>query len=207
MLYRFKDGTDGANPYADVIMDKTGDLYGTTLFGGAGQSGTVFELAPDGTEFVISDFEKGIVGNSPHAGLIEDKVGNLYGTTFAGGRYGLGTVFKITPKERTTALYNFTGSDGRYPESRLVMDEADNLYGTTSGGGADNLGTIFKLGPDGTESVLYSFCSQTNCTDGSTPAAGLTKDKKGNLYGTTLDGGDTRCDSGEGCGTVFKLKN
>jgi uncharacterized repeat protein (TIGR03803 family) len=205
VLYRFTGGRDGANPYAGLIMDKGGNLYGTTLFGGAGDSGTVFRLAPDGTKTVLSHFRNGIDFDSPHADLIEDKAGNLYGTTFLGGGYGLGTVFKITSKGRAMALHTFTGTDGKYPESRLVMDEAGNLYGTTSEGGADNLGTIFRLAPDGTESVLHSFCSRSNCTDGATPAAGLTKDKAGNLYGTTLDGGDPGCDSGEGCGTVFRL--
>ncbi len=138
--------------------------------------------------------------------MIEDRAGNLYGTTFDGGGYGFGTVFKITPKGKTTALYVFTGSGGEYPDFSLIMDGTGNLYGTTSEGGADNSGTIFKLAPGGTESSLYSFCSKANCTDGATPIAGLTKDKAGNLYGTTLDGGDAGCDSGEGCGTVFKLK-
>jgi len=206
VLYRFTGGKDGGNPYAGLIMDKAGNLYGTTLFGGPGGSGVVFRLAPDGTETVLSHFKNGIDFDSPHASLIQDKAGNLYGTTFLGGGYGFGSVFKITPKGRAIALHTFTGNDGRYPESPLVVDEAGNLYGTTSEGGADNSGTIFKLDPDGTESVLHSFCSQSNCTDGATPIAGLTKDKAGNLYGTTLDGGDAGCDSGEGCGTVFKLK-
>lgn len=205
VLYRFHGGKDGANPYADVIMDKAGNLYGTTLLGGERGSGTVFKLAPDGTKTVLSHFGNGLDFSNPHAGLIEDRAGNLYGTSFLGGGYGLGTIFKITPKGGATALHTFTGSDGEYPQSRLLMDEAGNLYGTASRGGAGNSGTIFKLAPDGTETVLYSFCSESNCADGATPVAGLAKDRAGNLYSTTLDGGDAACDNGEGCGTVFKL--
>lgn len=205
VLYRFNGGKDGGNPYAEVIMDKAGNLYGTTLFGGMYNSGTVFRLAPDGTKTVLSHFAN-LVGDGPHGGVIEDKAGNLYGTTFDGGGYGFGTVFKITPEGSTTALYTFTGSDGRYPESRLVMDNAGNLYGTTSEGGAGNSGAIFEIAPDGAESVLYSFCSRSNCTDGATPIASLIRDKAGDLYGTALDGGDAGCDSGEGCGVVFRLR-
>jgi len=207
VLYRFDGKRDGGNPYAELIRDKAGNLYGTTLFGGRGQSGTVFRLAPDGAETVLSHFQNGLDFQSPHGGLIADRAGNLYGTTFLGGGYGMGSVFKITPKGEATALHVFSGGDGEYPESRLVMDAAGNLYGTTSEGGAENDGTVFELAPDGTESVLYSFCGQSKCKDGATPVAGLTKDRAGHLYGTTLDGGDVACDKGEGCGTIFRIKN
>ena len=148
-------------------------------------------------------------GADPIAGLVFDTAGNLYGTTYNGGEYGLGTVFKVTPSGKEKVLYTFRGApDGASPYDRLLPDRRGNLYGTTSSGGAYNGGTIFKITPSGKESVLYSFCAQSNCTDGAAPVAGLVFDTEGNLYGTTLRGGayaGCGIEYGYGCGTVFKV--
>jgi uncharacterized repeat protein (TIGR03803 family) len=162
-------------------------------------------------------------GASPVAGLTSDGAGNLYGTTEAGGNTkcsgnGCGVVFELTPKSDGTwtesVLHRFSrGSDGATPLAGLTFDEAGNLYGTTSeGGGAtecngNGCGTVFELKPnsDGswTESVLYRF---TGGADGGQPVAGVIFDTAGNLFGTTVIGGDLTCyNNGNGCGTIFKL--
>jgi len=122
------------------------------------------------------------------AGLIRDSKGNLYGTARNGGVPNDGTVFKLTKSGKFTTLHSFAGppSDGAQPVAGLVMDKQDNLYGTTFQGGAYGYGVVFKVSPTGTATVLYSF---TGGADGSEPGAGLVIDKKGNLYGTTPEGG------------------
>jgi uncharacterized repeat protein (TIGR03803 family) len=206
--------TDGWQPFAGMIFDAAGNLYGTTAGGGAtvteachDSCGVVFKLAPnpDGTwtESVLHSFT-GTDGDLPDAGLIFDAAGNLYGTTFEGGADRSGVVFKLAPNPDGTwtesVLYSFTGGvDGGYPAAGLTLDPAGNLYGTTFEGGADRSGVVFKLAPnpDGTwtESVLYSF---TGGADGAYPR-GLIFDAAGNLYGTTEYGG------AYGDGVVFKL--
>jgi uncharacterized repeat protein (TIGR03803 family) len=214
--------TDGSSPYAGLIMDLAGNLYGTTLTGGAHDKGTVFKLVPNGSgwsETVLYDFCSQAYctdGSRPFGGLVMDAAGNLYGTTSDGGSvcYGYdrcGTAFKLTPIGAgwtETIIYTFCAqtdcSDGAFPSSGLIMDEVGNLYGTTDGGGSHNQGTVFRLAPTGTgwtETVLYSFCAQTNCSDGRSPwRATLIMDATGNLYGTTYWGGRGGYD-----GTVFKL--
>jgi uncharacterized repeat protein (TIGR03803 family) len=202
--------SDGSYPEAGLIMDTAGNLYGTTDAGGANGQGTVFKLAPGGTETVLYSFceqSNCADGQYPSAGVIMDAEGNLYGTTFNGGAYSQGTVFKLPPGGTETVLYSFCQqsdcTDGANPFGGLIMDAQGNLYGTTraggGNGGANGGGTIFKLAPNGTETVLYSFCAQSNCTDGATPFAGLIMDAQGNLYGTTELGGT------HGNGTVFKV--
>jgi uncharacterized repeat protein (TIGR03803 family) len=206
VLYSFKGGSDGIYPSGSLLRDSAGNFYGTTYQGGivnANGYGTVFKLAPDGTETVLYAFA-GVPndGANPNAGLIEDKQGNLYGTAEAAGS-GAGIVFKVAPNGAETVLYFFCSqtncTDGAFPEAGLIVDSAGNFYSTTQQGGANGRGTVFKLAPDGTETVLYSFCAQTNCPDGSAPEGGLVVDKKGNLYGTTYEGGASDY------GTVFKL--
>jgi uncharacterized repeat protein (TIGR03803 family) len=149
-------------------------------------------------------------GGYPMAGLIADKAGNLYGTTSAGGAFGDGTIFRLSPRGKETVLYDFRGgSDGAGPSATLLADKSGNLYGTTTSGGGTGCsgfgcGTVFELTPAGVETVLYAFCSAANCADGSNPLASLIMDKVGNLYGTTESGGSTACSS-QGCGTVFEL--
>ena len=210
VLYSFGEGTDGGGPYAGVIFDKNGNLYGTTTKGGTYGWGTVFELTPAAgggwTETVLHSFNNnGTDGYTPLAGLIFDAVGNLYGTTWHGGAYGYpgGTVFELTPTAgggwTETVLHSFNGTDGSNPYAGLIFDVAGNLYGTTSNGGDYGLGTVFELTPAAgggwTEQVLHSF----NGTDGNGPIAGLIFDKNGDLYGTTAGGGNY------GHGTVFEL--
>jgi uncharacterized repeat protein (TIGR03803 family) len=210
VLHSFQDSPDGANPFAGLIMDTAGNLYGTTTAGGI--SGTVFKLGRSGTESVLYSFKGAPDGGLPYAGLIMDTAGNLYGTTANGGvcqfSGGCGTVFKLDPSGSESVLYSFKGPpDGAFPEAGLIMDAAGNLYGTTRLGGAfcgpeGGCGTVFKLDPSGGESVLYSF---KGSPDGANPFAGLIMDTAGNLYGTTASGGFTAEGCNPGCGTVFKL--
>jgi uncharacterized repeat protein (TIGR03803 family) len=150
VLYSFAGGSsDGANPYAGLVMDASGNLYGTTNQGSANGAGTVFKITPAGAESVLHSFGSGSDGANPFAGLVMDASGNLYGTTEYGGANSAGTVFKITPAGAESVLWSFgSGSDGAYPYAGLVMDASGNLYGTTkAGGGANNKGTVFRIVP------------------------------------------------------------
>jgi len=196
VLYSFKGGADGVQPYAGLLRDAAGNLYGTTYSGGAPcNCGTVFKLDATGKETVLHSFAGGD-GQGPAAGLIRDAAGNLYGTTQYGGASGGGTVFKLDATGKETVLYSFTaGADGALPFSRLVRDAAGNLYGTTYFGDFCNCGTVFKLDATGKETVLHSFAGR----DGQNPYAGLVRGAAGNLYGTTAVGGAS------GQGTVVGL--
>src|ERR1019366_6074253 len=212
VVYSFaNNGTDGHEPYAGLIFDAAGNLYGTTWAGGPSDLGTVFELTPAGggtwTEKVLHSFiNDGTDGNEPYAGLIFDAAGNLYGTTQDGGTAFTGTVFQLTPAAGGTwtekVVYSFAnnGTDGTVPKAGVIFDAAGNLYGTTSQGGPSNAGTVFELTPAGggtwTEKVLHTFGSST---DGIDPVAGLIFDGAGNLYGTTSRGGTYNR------GTAFEL--
>jgi uncharacterized repeat protein (TIGR03803 family) len=127
-------------------------------------------------------------GAYPETGLVRDAAGNLYGTTFAGGTKGLGSLFKLAANGTYTVLRSLTHGDGIRPLAPLILDAGGNLYGTASAGGIRGFGTIFKLAPDGTFTVLYNFLGRPNF-DGSSSRGGLVFDKAGNLYGTTLNGG------------------
>ena len=213
VLYSFNNnGTDGTNPEAGLIFDTAGNLYGTTYQGGTYSIGTVFELTPTAgggwTEKVLHSFNKnGTDGAHPHAGLVMDAAGNLYGTTFANGTYNHGTVFELTRAagggwtEKVLYSFNNNGTDGTNPEAGLIFDTAGNLYGTTYQGGTYSIGTVFELTPTAgggwTEKVLYSF--NNNGTDGTNPEAGVILDAGGDLYGTTYSGGTYNN------GTVFEL--
>jgi uncharacterized repeat protein (TIGR03803 family) len=198
-------GGDGANPEAGLVMDASGNLYGTTASGGAGGYGTVFKVPSiGGVEVILHSFTgSGGDGASPHAGLVIDASGNLYGTTTSGGADGYGTVFTVPSGGGVEAtLYSFTGSgsDGARPEAGLILDGSGNLYGTTASGGAYGYGTIFKLpSGGGLEAILYDFTGSGG--DGASPQASLVMDASGNLYGTTGGGG------ANGYGTVFKLSS
>ena len=162
ILYAFKGGEDGANPVAELVADGSGNLYGTTQWGGGTGCefntgcGTVFKLTPDGTETVLYNFQGGVDGENPVAALIVDKSGNLYGTTQKGGgtkcinRYGCGTVFMIVPDGTETILHSFTTKKtGFYPLGGLVADGNGNLFGTASGSGnhGSGLGLVYEITP------------------------------------------------------------
>jgi uncharacterized repeat protein (TIGR03803 family) len=209
---------DGAAPMGGVVMDSSGNLYGTTFWGGLYDGGTVFELIPqeDGSWLskILYSFNPQSGGHFPVGGLILDESGNLYGTTSQVGstRFQGGTVFELSPQAngswKASVLHNFTntGVDGRDPQATLTRDAAGNIYGTTTYGGAYGSGnfggTVFKLSPqaDGTytETILHSFFE--NSTDGYAPFYGaLVLDAAGNLYGTTVVGG------AYGGGIVFEI--
>jgi uncharacterized repeat protein (TIGR03803 family) len=230
VLYRFTFANgDGMMPFIEgsVMRDSQGNLYGTTFYGGDPRCfndgeyygcGIVFKLDPSGRETVLHKFEGAANsdGAGPGARLVQDGLGNLYGTTNNGGdvdcvaRYyepGCGTVFKIDTAGHETVLHQFTGanSDGEIP-SGLILDPQGNLYGTTTFGGRYGYGTVFRVDPSGHETVLYSFRGP-GAGDGASPVSGLTRDAQGNLYGTTADGGNLNCSGAltPACGTVFKL--
>ena len=145
VLYSFSDLT-GSLP-TGILRDKTGNFYGSTRSGGTHHDGTVFKIGSTGVATVLHDFGSGTDGQYPYAALIMDAVGNFYGTTYAGGSGGLGTVFKIGPTGKETILYSFAhgGSNGDAPVASLVLDTAGNLYGTTQYGGLG--GILFEVSP------------------------------------------------------------
>jgi uncharacterized repeat protein (TIGR03803 family) len=261
---------DGANPFASLTFDKSGNLYGTTEFGGDQDIGTVFELSSGisgWTETVLYSFCPGggdfcPDGDGPTSKLTFDKFGNLYGTTGSGGgtdSYGGGVLYELSPRAggwAETVLYRFPisgpldpdnlagpvsidpeanlyttlyspinarngligrvstkgvvnifrfdGSDGKGPSTGVLVDVPRRiLYGTTSGG-PFGPGNIFRLDRFGQASVLYLFCQVSGCADGSRPG-GLVEDNLGNLYGTTLYGGNESFCLGSGCGVVFEI--
>jgi len=219
---------DGQIPAAGLVLDATGNLYGTTEEGGFYGWGVVFELSPQAhgvwTEATLYNFSGGPDGGYPLAGLILDSAGSLYGTTAYGGDPtcnveendpSCGTVFELTPNGKgswtETVLHTFILTDGAYPAASLVFDATGNLYGTTPQGPGvacynSGCGTIFRLHPnsDGswTHTMVYNF---EGGPDGGNPVSGLVLGPDGRLYGTTQYGGDkTGCYS-SGCGTAFEL--
>jgi uncharacterized repeat protein (TIGR03803 family) len=225
ILHSF-DGTSGAVPLAGLVQVANGNFYGTTYFGGTsracyGGCGTVFEITPGGKLTTLHSFNYAD-GADPQATLVQATNGNLYGTTNGGGAssacgsYGCGTVFDITAGGKLTTLHSFCSqinsigqcTDGVSPNG-LVQAANGNFYGTTWMGGASftcsNCSTVFEITPGGKLTTLYSFCSQTNCTDGAEPDAGLVQATNGNLYGTTYFGGTSSACNGGGCGTVFEI--
>ena len=205
VLYSFNtNGTDGITPAGVVVMDESGNLYGTTYQGGTYNLGTAFELTPSGTETILWSFGNGTDGSLPGAGPIRDGNGNLYGTTSEGGAYGFGTVWEVTPSGTETVLWSFGNrKDGSEPQASPTLDGEGNLYGTTYYGGVYTCtyglgcGTVWKVTPSGTETVLYSFNPEKG--DGNRSAGAVAIDSEGNIYGTCHAGGAL------GSGTVFGL--
>jgi uncharacterized repeat protein (TIGR03803 family) len=215
-LHHFKNTPDGWEPWGGLTMDKAGNLYGATQYGGDYRSGLVFKMVLKGSSWVLYplyNFANPLQprdGAEPMARLTIGPDGSLYGTTLAGGTC-CGTVFNLKPPPGAcksfictwteTILYRFSGgSDGDGPEAPVIFDQAGNIYGTTVSGGSANDGVVFKLTKSGsgwTESVLHSFSGPP---DGASPASGLVFDQASNLYGTTVAGG-----SSLGGGVVFEL--
>ena len=182
VLYDFKGQADGAEPQGPLVRDADGNLFGAALQGGAHQAGTIFKLASDGTLTVLHSFSGGRDGGAPQGGLLRDGAGNLFGSAFAGGDTGNGTVFGITKAGSFRRLHSFTGAaDGTNPNGALIRDPEGNIFGTAQLGGLLGLGTVFKLSPAGELTVLHNF---TGDLDGATPFSGLIRDAAGNLFGT-----------------------
>jgi len=201
VLHAFTGTEEGSEPYGTVVVDAKKNIYGSTYLGGAFGFGEVFKVSSKGKFKILYSFTGGSDGSGPIAGVVRDKMGNLYGTTTGGGAHGLGAVFKVTPSGQETVLHSFAGTDGGLPYAGVILDEEGNLYGTTYIGGT-GYGTVFELASDGTLKVLHNFA---NGTDGASPYAGLIMDDQGNLYGTTQYGGDVSCNPPYGCGTVFEV--
>ena len=226
VLYTFGvTTTDAAIPYAGLIIDDDGNLFGTTRAGGDSFEGTVFELsAPDDPggnwhERILYSFTGGNDGGLPQGGVVR-KSGALYGTTIAGGAFGYGTVFQLTRPGghgpwSENVLYSFTGGvDGGEPFGTPVFDRSGRLFGTTAtagnaGCGGIGCGTVFQLSPASagwSASTLYSF---TGNSDGGSPLSTLIIDRSGALFGTAAIGGNMNqnCNAlSNQCGTVFELK-
>jgi uncharacterized repeat protein (TIGR03803 family) len=196
---------DGSNPYAGLVQATNGNLYGTTVGGGANYYGTVFKITTSGTLTTLHNFDS--TDGSQPIGLVQATNGYLYGTTDEGGTNNAGTVFKITPSGKLTTLHSFDGRHGSNPVAGLIQATDGSFYGTTFEGGAhynatycpEYCGTIFKITPSGKLTVVYSFCAQSDCTDGRNPVAGLIQATNGDFYGTTPEGGTNDY------GTIFKI--
>jgi uncharacterized repeat protein (TIGR03803 family) len=205
ILHSFnQNGSDGYYPSQTLLVDSSGNVYGSTGYGGAYGAGVVFKLSSSGAETILYSFQGGSDGLGGSAPMILDSSGNLYGTATSAGSNACGTVFQINPSGNKTVLYNFLGgTDGCYPVGSVVADSAGNLYGATFYGGDVNCGggygcgTVFEIPVEGAESVLYAFTGANG--DGQSPYAGLIRDSAGNLYGTTEAGGIGNL------GTIFKI--
>ncbi len=211
-LYEFTCA-DGEGPDDGLVMDGEGNLYGATLNGGKIGCGVIFEVPAKGREKTLHDFAGPPTdGCAARGTLIVDAKGILYGTTSGGGKYGYGTIFKLSPSGNESVLYSFCRKapkcpDGNSPFAGLIIDSAGNLYSTTQIGGGlrcqYGCGTVFKLAPGGKEIVLYKFKGSPN--DGTYAQSPLMQDEAGDLYGTLNAGGRTGCYGNLGCGAVFEL--
>ena len=234
-LYRFctmANCADGSVPYASLVQGSDGNFYGVTYQGGNNTTscdkgcGTIYVITPKGSETAIYSFcsqANCSDGSSPTGALVQDKDGNFYGMTNAGGAFHGGTVFRVTPSGVLTTLHNFCSlpncADGNRAYSvavptfgGLIQGSDGNFYGTTAIGGTGlgavcahgGCGTVFQMTPSGTMTTLHNFCSKDNCPDGGLPIGALIQASDGTFYGTTARGGSCQ-DTHRGCGTVFSL--
>lgn len=203
VLHSFAGGSAGSDPNAGVTIDPaTGNLYGTTTFGGSSSCrngcGVLYELAEDGTYTVLHTFAVSTDGEWPVGTLVRDNKGNLFGVAGGGGPNNAGTVFEYSASGAFKVVHAFSGSDGFQPVGNLLRDGRGNLYGVANSGGTDQYGTVFELTPRGTLTTLYSF---TGGADGGYPTGGIDRDRAGNLYGATNMSGNGTTPYG----TVYRL--
>lgn len=225
-LHAFSGGNDGFWPRSGVVMDASGNIYGTTEWGGpfptkclGNGCGVVYELSPNGSggysTAILHAFTGGGDGSNPYGNVILDSAGNLYGTTLLGGpltacNEGCGVAFKLSRNSSGTwteqVLHIFRQTDGDQPMGGLVMDAAGNLYGSTVHGGAVGWGVVFKLSPNSsggwTETTVHAFAGNH---DGANPSGNLLLDAAGNIFGATGAGGVHACGGDEGCGVIFEI--
>ena len=204
VLYSFTGGGDGSNPVSNLIFDTSGNLYGTTAYGGAYGTGTAFELVSSTGWTINTLWSFGSVdGVLPEGGLAFDQFGNLYGTLDSGGTGNAGQVYELTPGSggwTETILHNFGGTSGARPWAGVTLDAAGNVYGTTlyDGPGEVGDGTVFRLAPSGGQWIFTIIHDFKNITNGG-PFGGVILDPAGNLYGTTY--GEGSCYA-----TVYRLE-
>jgi uncharacterized repeat protein (TIGR03803 family) len=197
VLYAFAGGADGAHPVSGVVMDASGNFYGSTIASDVPNRGTIFKLSPN-----AGGWSKQLIHyfGANNAGLTIDAAGNIFTA-------GYSKVYELSPNRRGAwnlkVIHTFAGypNDGSDPDGTLVFDREGRLYGTTQFGGASGYGTVYQLTPDENEAwqekILYSF--EGGPTDGGVPFAGITFDAVENIFGTTLFAGSS------GVGTVFEL--
>ena len=217
-IYDFGGGTDGGSPNAGMVVDQSGNLYGTTFGGGdptclfsEEACGVVFELSPTSSgwmETVLHTFRNFSDGAQPLGGLVADHNGNLYGTTSLGGNFGGGAIFELTHSGAGwtfNVLYDLNGLPGQVgPQGLLAIDTNGNVYGTTDSEGFAGVGNLFKLAPGGggwTYTDLHEFA--ISASNGAYPHDGPTVDANGNLFGTTSSGGTGNCF--DGCGVIYEV--
>lgn len=197
---------DGLDPRVPLYVDGSGNIFGATEVGGKHGVGVVYELSPRGKHFkfrVVHNFcaeDSCADGGEPFSNLVMDASGNLLGSTWSGGMFGHGILYKLAPLGgmhwQYSVLTTFDNNPGQLPDS-LLLDASGVLFGTTLDGGAGFAGTVFKY--DGALTTLYSFCAEKRCTDGESPLGNLIEDSAGNLFGTTEYKGHRRS------GTIFEL--
>jgi uncharacterized repeat protein (TIGR03803 family) len=211
VLYSFKGGADGGEPYKGATLDAGGNLYGTAVTGGGGSCeggcGVVWKLSHSDsgwTQSVIHTFTGGDDGSGPGTGLTLGPHGILYGMTPTGGAYGLGVIFQLKPQRdgtwRFTVLHAFTGGDdGGGGSAGRLLRQKESLYGVTTTGGANGQGIVFQITRTAEVwqfTTLYAF---KGATDAGFPYGGLAFDDKGNLYGTSYYAGVNNL------GSVYRL--
>jgi uncharacterized repeat protein (TIGR03803 family) len=188
---------DGANPFSPLVQGSDGNFYGTTFYGGASGNGVIFRISVTGVLTNLYSFTGGNDGMWPQAGMVQGSDGNFYGTTYGGGIFGLGTVFRISTNGVLAALHSFVfANDGAAPEAALVEGKDGNFYGTAASGGITSCGTVFKINTNGLFTRLYSF---TGRDDGANPYAAVVQGSDGIFYGTTAYGGTNNK------GSLFKI--
>jgi len=222
VLHAFTGTPDGSGPTSGPILDRAGNLFGTTMTGGADGYGAIYELSPSGsgwTEAILYSFTNGGDGSAPTSNLVMDRLGNLYGATQSGGTYGGGTVFELTKSSlgawTLTTIYEFRSSMkapvNTVPASgcagqpfmgsnrTLTIDSGGNLYGTTSADAVSQYGSIYKLSPVSGTTWAYATLHTFSGADGAAPWGSLLLDHAGNLYGTAALGGANNC------GVIFEI--
>ena len=180
-------GGNGNNPYSGVAVDSSGNLFGTTINGGANSQGTVYEIKKGSNAITDLAAFNTTNGSAPYGGVTLDSNGNLFGTTRDGGANGLGAVYEIVKgSNAVTDIAAFSSANGANPYSGVTLDGNGNIFGTTFFGGTNNAGTVYEILKNSNTIISLGSFSTTN---GANPYAGVTFDSKGNLFGVTRNGG------------------
>lgn len=191
--------SDGQIPLGGLLQDSLGNLYGTTVLGGADNFGALYEISTTGSEKLTYSFTGQADGAYPAGVLVSDRAGNLYGTSSGLPPNNAGTVFEVTPAGIEKTLHTFTAApDALMPQNGLIWKNGV-LLGTSQSGGTDSLGTVFAVTKMGDEKIIHNFSGYPS--DGVFPLVPLALDSKGNLFGTAFEGGIYYA----GQGAVFEI--